>query len=473
MCSAPRRARCDNLRLRILHVIHDFLPRHQAGSEIYALDLCRELSSRHSVTILCAEYDPTRQHGDVVWRVVHGLTVVEIINNWICHTFEDTYRASLIGDRVRRVLHAIQPHVVHVHNLMNLTFDLPALAQADGIPVVATLHDYSLVCASGGQRIHRAEAHVCEVIDVNRCARCFRESPYFGQLAFGKVASVTHGRGWLSRAVVMAARRLPAMASRAMRTVRNTRVASVTPAEIERRTAAARAAFAHIDLAVAPSPSLAREFERLGFDAAKIRTSDYGFVPLTRSGHRAARRPLRFGFVGTLVWHKGVHVLLEALRGLPVEGYTLDVFGDTGVFPDYVGSLRKQAAGLPVTFAGSFARNETAAVYSAIDVLVVPSIWMENSPLVIHEAFMAGIPVVGARMGGIADLVEDGISGLLYDARSPADLRAILQRLIEHPEEVSALSARAPSVKPVAADASEWEKAYTEVCVGRVAGARA
>ena len=71
---------------------------------------------------------------------------------------------------------------------------------------------------------------------------------------------------------------------------------------------------------------------------------------------------------------------------------------------------------------GAFDHEHAADVYAQIDVLVVPSLWLENSPLVIHEAFMAGIPVVGARIGGIADLVEDGRSGLLYDPTSPAEL---------------------------------------------------
>ena len=62
--------------LRLLHVIHDFLPRYQAGSEIYALALGRELARRHHVTILCADYDPTRAHGEVIWRLQDGLPVV-------------------------------------------------------------------------------------------------------------------------------------------------------------------------------------------------------------------------------------------------------------------------------------------------------------------------------------------------------------------------------------------------------------
>ncbi|HEY7475828.1 MAG TPA: glycosyltransferase, partial [Vicinamibacterales bacterium] len=176
-------------RLRILHAIHDFLPRYQAGSEIYTLALAQELAHRHQVTILCADYDPVRAHGDVVWRLYEGLPVVEIVNNWVCGSFEDTYRSPMMGDRLRHVLRAVQPDIVHVHSLLNLSFDLPSIARAAGIAVVATLHDYTLVCASGGQRIHRADAFVCHEIDLDRCARCFGESPFQTRMSLGLVAS--------------------------------------------------------------------------------------------------------------------------------------------------------------------------------------------------------------------------------------------------------------------------------------------
>ena len=123
-------------------------------------------------------------YGDLE-RAGAGLPVVEVVNNWLCGSFEDTYRSPVIGDRLRHVLRAVQPDVVHVHNLLNLSFELPALARAAGIPVVATLHDYTLVCASGGQRIHRAEQHVCREIDLDRCARCFSESPFSARMSLG------------------------------------------------------------------------------------------------------------------------------------------------------------------------------------------------------------------------------------------------------------------------------------------------
>ena len=164
--------------LRVLHAIHDFLPRHRAGSEIYAAQLCRELAARHHVTVVCADYDPARPHGQLTWRLHDSLPVVEITNNWVCATFADTYRSPLMSARLEQVLDLVQPHVVHVHNLLNLSFDLPAAARARGIPVVATLHDYTLVCPSGGQRIHRAESHVCRTIDTAAARGASRSRPF-------------------------------------------------------------------------------------------------------------------------------------------------------------------------------------------------------------------------------------------------------------------------------------------------------
>ena len=83
--------------MKILHAIHDFLPRHRAGSEIYAFRLCRELSRRHEVGVLCAEYDPSRPHGSLASRLYEGLPVRELVNNWAFSTFAETYRSAQIN----------------------------------------------------------------------------------------------------------------------------------------------------------------------------------------------------------------------------------------------------------------------------------------------------------------------------------------------------------------------------------------
>jgi len=228
-----------------------------------------------------------------------------------------------------------------------------------------------------------------------------------------------------------------------------------------------------VDLFVAPSRALAADFERFGVPPEKIRVSDYGFAPLERS--RSPRPPsrLRVGFVGTLVWHKGAHVLVEAVRGLPPGKIEVKLFGDLQTFPDYVARLQQRAEGLPVRFMGAFDREDAAAIYGQMDVLVVPSLWPENSPLVIHEAFMAGVPVVGSRMGGIPELLQHDRHGLLYEAFSEEQLASALLGLIEEPGRLARLAAALPAVKSLEQDAREWEAIYAQVQAGAGMGASA
>jgi glycosyltransferase involved in cell wall biosynthesis len=456
--------------VRILHAIHDFLPRHRAGSELYAYHLCREQAGRHEVGVLCAEFDPSRPHGEVVRREHAGLPVFELINNWSFERFEETHRSPLLGERLEAVLHEFRPDVLHVHNLLNLSFELPALARRRGIPVVATLHDYTLVCPSGGQRVHVAEQHTCERIDPERCARCFPQSPFAAQMALGGLARAAA----LPRSALGLARSLRRRFPRAVAalTARGSKAGAPTPEEIRRRLEHALRAAEAVDVFVSPSQSLADEYRRLGIPAAKLLVSDYGFPPLAAAPRRAPdpAAPLRIGFVGTLVWHKGVHVLLAAVARLPRDGFELLVFGSVETFPAYAAALRRQAEGLPVRFLGGFESADASGVYAAIDVLVVPSLWPENSPLVIHEAFQAGVPVVGARVGGIPELLRGGASGLLYDAHSAAELAGCLAKLVASRERLAALAAALPAVKPIAQDAAEWDALYAAVQAQHAAG---
>jgi glycosyltransferase involved in cell wall biosynthesis len=223
-----------------------------------------------------------------------------------------------------------------------------------------------------------------------------------------------------------------------------------------------------VDCFVAPSRSLAADVVRFGLPASKVEVSDYGFEPLEAVARRPAEGPLRIGFVGTLVWHKGAHVLIEALRRLPPELYAASIHGVLAWFPEYVRELRARARGLPVKFCGGFGPGEAGAVLAELDVLVVPSLWPENSPLVVHEAFQAGVPVVGARNGGIPELVADGVNGLIYEPESSEELARALESLIRDRGLLERFAAALPAVKSIEADAVEWEERYRRA-VGRSA----
>ena len=451
--------------MRVLHAIHDFLPRHRAGSEIYAFELARELSRRADVFVLAAEYDPSVPHGTIRWRTYEGLVVIELVNNWEFRRFDETYQSQRINAQLRHVLDATCPDVLHVHNLLNLSFDLPRIAKQRGIATVATLHDYTLVCPSGGQRVHVADSHVCDSIDADRCARCFAESPLARQLRAAPMMRGLTGSliGRTGRAAFKIA---PALATSILK---NVNPVDINGGDVRRRLGYARQVFESIDLFVAPSRSMAEEFCRLGIARERVQVSDYGFAGARAIASRAIRTgtrpsdPLQIGFVGTLVWHKGVHVLIDAAKQLRGQ-YEVHVHGDTAVFPDYVAALRRAATGLPIVFGDGFDRDRVDDVYERLDVLVVPSVWPENSPLVIHEAFMHQVPVVAARVGGVPELVEHEMNGLLYEPFDPGSLAGSLQRLIDDRELLAKLSARVPSVKSIEQDAREWEERYLRLC---------
>jgi glycosyltransferase involved in cell wall biosynthesis len=453
------------MALRLVHAIHDFLPRHRAGSEIYAATLCMELVRRgHHVTVMCAEYDPGRPHGHVAWRTHEGLPVAEVVNNWACGSFDDAYAPPVVGTRLAQLLDALEPDVLHIHSLLNLSLDLPRLARARGIPVAATLHDHSLVCPSGGQRLHQAEAHVCHDIDTARCARCFRQSPFHQQAAFARVAGAPRIAAPARSLIQTLTVRLPALSRRVRAASMPALSLAVDQTAIERRLAAARRAWDDLDAIVAPSQALADAFRHLGFGDTRLAVADYGFEPASAVPRVRPGTPLRIGFIGTLVWHKGVHVLVEAVRGL--AGAELLLFGDPAVFPGYVADLRARAARLPVRFMGAFDDAGRSGAFGEIDVLVVPSIWPENSPLVIHEAFMAGVPVVGSAIGGIPELVRDGVSGLLVTPGSVAALHTALASLVADPALVARIARQLPKVRTIAEDATEWEARYRALVSG-------
>lgn len=149
------------------------------------------------------------------------------------------------------------------------------------------------------------------------------------------------------------------------------------------------------------------------------------FNDLTFSGRRPrADGPLRLGYFGRLIPDKGAHLLLDALRRLEKGGWTLDIAG-TGD-PEYLLELK---AGAPpdVRFLGW---TSAQAFFPEIDVLVLPSVWPDPQPRVTFESFSYGVPVLGARAGGIPEEIDEGSTGWLFDAGSAEDLGRVLSHLL-------------------------------------------
>jgi glycosyltransferase involved in cell wall biosynthesis len=139
---------------------------------------------------------------------------------------------------------------------------------------------------------------------------------------------------------------------------------------------------------------------------------------------RSPDAPLIIGFIGRIVPEKGLDSLLKATAKLPSRGWRLLIAGK--VFPPLdLADLKARVANLPVEWLGVVPGAE---FYPQVDILTVPAIWADPGPLVVHEAFANAVPVVGARIGGITDLVEEGVTGWLY---APGNVEALSTILAE------------------------------------------
>ena len=141
---------------------------------------------------------------------------------------------------------------------------------------------------------------------------------------------------------------------------------------------------------------------------------------------RAAGSPFTIGFIGRIVPEKGLDTLLDAVVKLTRADWRLLIAGEVSP-PLDLGLLKARCARLPVDWLGVVTG---ADFYPPIDVLVVPAIWADPGPLVVHEAFANAVPVVGTKMGGITDLVEQGVTGWLFEPGNSAALTEILTDLI-------------------------------------------
>ncbi|MBZ0287338.1 MAG: glycosyltransferase, partial [Anaerolineae bacterium] len=126
----------------------------------------------------------------------------------------------------------------------------------------------------------------------------------------------------------------------------------------------------------------------------------------------------------------------------------------------YKAELDRLARGVNVRMMGSFKQDDIPAIFSEIDVLIVPSIWYENCPTVIREAFANRTPVVVSNIGGMAEAVRDGVDGLHFQVNDAADLACKLRRFLDEPALIETFRQNIQMPPTAAAFANEIEKIY-------------
>jgi len=201
-------------------------------------------------------------------------------------------------------------------------------------------------------------------------------------------------------------------------------------------------------------------FSRFGIDMTGYRERTFDSNPVAA---------LRIGFIGSLSSAKGAHVLLKAMRLIAAEtAIELRVFGNPNAYPDYAKSLAEIAGDDPrIRFCGTFPSESTAAVLMDLDVLVVPSLWRENTPLVVYSAQAASCPVVASDLDGLKEIVRDGMDGMLFPPGNAEVLASIIDRLGKDRNLLHSLAKNAVRPKSISKYTAELITTYDEIVAER------
>jgi glycosyltransferase involved in cell wall biosynthesis len=225
-----------------------------------------------------------------------------------------------------------------------------------------------------------------------------------------------------------------------------------------------------IDLAIAPSSYARETLIRNDFPPERIVVSPYGVNPPDPALKKRPSGQLRFAFIGRITYLKGVHLLIEAAARLNrPDRAEFIIYGRPDVKSDrYYRAVQAKARALPnLHWAGLVDNAGVSQLYQTIDVLVVPSLWPENSPMTVLEALAHGVPVIASHVAGITDLVQHEVNGLLFANQQVDDLTAHLRRCLASPEVVTQLAQNCRLVKSMADDAAELCQRYAQLLANR------
>jgi len=385
--------------MKILVCSNAFPPNFIGGAELIAFYQAKELVERgHDVRIFAGEVRAFGRRHEAREDVFEGLRVTRISMEPVDFDSDHfNFWHEPIEAEFERVVREFEPDIVHGHNLIGLSLNIPRIAKNHGAKVVITLHDHWGYCYKNTAIKYGITA--CD--DSSRCAEC--------------KPSVQGG----------ANRRVP----------------------MRLRMDFVRWALSCVDAFVSPSAFLKAAYVRAGFDARRIHVVWNG-VDVERLG-RVKRRPnptgrLRLSFIGIFAPHKGVRVLLDALARLPPENrIDLHLVGDGSERADY--ETRLEACGRAdwVRFWGKLPNDRIHEVLAVTDVLVLPSLWPENQPVSITEAMAAGIPSIVSASGGMLELVVDGTTGSTFESGNADALARCIARLAHDPDTVARMGGAA------------------------------
>jgi glycosyltransferase involved in cell wall biosynthesis len=430
--------------MKIALAVHHFPPNYTAGAEGYAYRVAHDMRKRgHDVSVLCVERIDIAP-GQPTWSddKYEDIPVRRLNLNLLSAANRDRleYDNPWVGEQIENWLSEIRPDLFHNVSGYLLTGRALRVAHQASLPIVITLTDFWFLCPR--ITMLRSNGQISSLpIDPKTCVRCRGEEQRIFQI-LGRYLPGVMSAYWNheSKRTKMLGERLQFL----------------------------RESLALANVLITPSRFLGDFFVQAGFDPSRIEFIRHGrdFPHLTPELlHKTPGKILRIGYLGQIAWHKGVHVLFGAAQQLPEIPLSIKVYGNTHSFPAYSAPLQAQATqDTRLELAGAYQSNaELSQIFRNLDAVVVPSLWYENCPYVILEAFAHRTPVITSNLGGMAELVQHEHNGLLFATGDATDLAKQIRRLHDEPGLLSKLQAGIPAVKSVAQEMNDLEKIYNRL----------
>lgn len=394
--------------MHILKIIHGYPPQYNAGSEVYSQSICIELSKYHKISVFTREENLYAPCFSIREEKINENLTLYLVNH---PQGKDGYRHQQMDDIFTSLLKKLQPNIAHIGHLNHLSTGLVDVLNLFKIPIVYTLHDFWLMCPRGQfltRSIGNPEGNfqLCTHQNDRKCATdCYKV--YFSGIKENEASDIEQWESW-----------------------------------VHHRMKEVKRIVSKIDLFIAPSKYLENRFvQDFCIAKEKIIYLDYGFPTqyLLPTQKISANEPYTFGYIGTHIPAKGVNLLIEAFKRLE-QPAILKIFGRENGQSTKALRVMASSSKNKIEFLGEYInQNLVNDVFSKVDCIVVPSIWGENSPLVIHEAQACKIPVITADFGGMKEYVAHKVNGLLFKHREVESLAEQLNFAVSNPEKMKNL----------------------------------
>lgn len=436
--------------MKILQVVQGFPPKQRFGTQIYTYYLSKELAKRHDVYVFYPANNNDKSYSINSFEVdrlkilelnLSNLAFSEKVRRFL--DFEISYKNKKIEERFRDILNKINPDVIHFQHLINLSSSLIEVARTENIPTVMTLHDYWFICPrvqllKGGYSICSGPNKDCK-----NCSECWNEKKV-EQLANYHVPH--HFSKKASKSALNLIFRL-----------------KNTHKKFENRKEYMKTLLLNVDKIIAPSKFLRNIFIEYGIPEDKIIFSENGYNLNLFKGFKRNKEKdkIIFGFVGGVAKLKGVDVLVEAFNKINDKDVELKIYGNYDPNSNYFRELDAMIKNTNIKFMGMF--EDVKEPYSEIDVLVFPSIWYENCPLVLTEARITNTPVIASDVGAIPEFVKDKETGLLFKMGDPDDLYKKIHIIVKNSGLIEKFRENIIPIKSIEEQVNELENIYGDL----------